>query len=81
VLTSLGNYQAWIAISDPDDADFARRLRKEAETDLTASGAMRVAGSQNFTEKYAPSFLYVRIAHISPVISFAPRSLWFNEIN
>jgi hypothetical protein len=28
LLTSPGNYQAWVAVSNPDDADFARHLRK-----------------------------------------------------
>ena len=36
--TSPGNYQAWVAVADAD-ADFARRLRKGAGADLTASGA------------------------------------------
>ena len=53
--TSPGNYQAWVAVAD-GDADFARRLRKGAGADLTASGATRVSGSLNFKDKYAPGF-------------------------
>ena len=53
-------------VSNPGDADFARRLRKGAWTDPTASGATRIAGSQDFKEKYAPDFPYIKIAHIAP---------------
>jgi hypothetical protein len=61
--TSPGNYQAWVAIREPVDKDFARRLRKGAGADDTASGATQVAGSLNFKEKYAPAFPRVEIAH------------------
>ena len=63
--TSPGNYQAWVAVSD-GNAEFARRLRKGAGTDLTASGATRVSGSLNFKEKYAPAFPCVETVHIGP---------------
>ena len=63
--TSPGNYQAWVAVADAD-ADFARRLRKGAGADLTASGATRVSGSLNFKEKYAPAFPRVETVHASP---------------
>ena len=53
--TSPGNYQAWLALSGNEDKDFARRLRKGAGADPTASGATRVAGSLNFKDKYALS--------------------------
>jgi RepB DNA-primase from phage plasmid len=43
--TSPGNFQAWVAMAGLDDNDFARRLRKGAGADPTASGATRVAGS------------------------------------
>jgi hypothetical protein len=36
--TSPGNYQAWVAVSEAN-TDFARRLRKGAGADRTASGA------------------------------------------
>jgi hypothetical protein len=52
--TSPGNYQAWVALKTGDgDKDFARRLRKGAGADDTASGATRVAGSLNFKDKYS----------------------------
>jgi len=63
--TSPGNHQAWVAISDPGDADFARRLKKGAGADPTASGATRVAGSVNFKDKYAPDFPRVVLAHFA----------------
>ncbi len=75
LLTSPGNYQAWVAVSDPGDADFARRLRKGAGADPTASGATRIAGSQNFKEKYSPDFPYVRIVHITPGLITTPEQL------
>ena len=59
--TSPGNFQAWAAIPGGEDKDFARRLRKGAGADATASGATRVAGSLNFKEKYAPKFPRVAI--------------------
>ena len=63
--TSPGNYQAWVAVADSDE-DFARRLRKGAGADLTASGATRVSGSLNFKDKYAPDFPRVETVHSSP---------------
>jgi hypothetical protein len=63
--TSPGNYQAWVAVTDAD-AGFARRLRKGAGADLSASGATRVSGSVNFKEKYAPAFPRVETAHARP---------------
>ncbi|SRR6266571_5060095 len=60
--TSPGNHQAWVAVSGPDSPkDFARRLRKGAHADLTASGATRVAGTRNFKRKYEPDFPIVAI--------------------
>jgi hypothetical protein len=65
--TSPGNFQAWVAIpAGGADKDFARRLRKGAGADDTASGATRVAGSLNFKDKYAPNFPRVQIAIASP---------------
>jgi len=63
--TSPGNYQAWVAMTEAPDDDFARRLRKGTGADPTASGATRVAGSLNFKEKYAPGFPRVETAHIA----------------
>jgi hypothetical protein len=64
--TSPGNHQAWVALAGVDDKDFARRLRKGAGADATASGATRVAGSLNFKEKYAPGFPRVKIRSAAP---------------
>jgi hypothetical protein len=64
--TSPGNYQAWVALPEDTDKDFARRLRKGAGADDTASGATRVAGSLNFKEKYAPNYPRVEICHAAP---------------
>ena len=63
--TSCGNYQAWVAVADADE-DFARRLRKGAGADLTASGATRVSGSLNFKDKYAPDFPRIETVRASP---------------
>ncbi len=64
--TSPGNCQAWGAMPESEDKDFARRLRKGAGADPTASGATRVAGSLNFKEKYAPNFPRVAIHQANP---------------
>jgi len=63
--TSPGNYQAWVAVAEAD-ADFARRLRRGAGADPSASGATRVSGSWNFKEKYAPAFPRVETVHADP---------------
>lgn len=67
--TSPGNFQAWVAVDNPagvTDVDLARRLRKGAGADPTASGATRVAGTMNFKAKYAPEFPVVAIAAAEP---------------
>jgi hypothetical protein len=64
--TSPGNFQAWVALRAPPDRDFARRLRKGASADPTASGATRVAGSWNFKDKYAPHYPIVSIHAAQP---------------
>ena len=58
--TSQGNFQAWVAVKDAPP-DFARRLRKGAGADPSASGATRISGSLNFKTKYAPAFPLVEI--------------------
>jgi hypothetical protein len=74
--TSPGNYQAWVAIpTGQSDKDFARRLRKGAGADDTASGATRVAGSLNFKDKYAPDFPTVKIAYSTPGLMTNPAQL------
>jgi hypothetical protein len=64
--TSPGNYQAWAAMPGDEDKDLARRLRKGAGADTTASGATRVAGSINFKDKYAPDYPRVTIQGTQP---------------
>jgi hypothetical protein len=59
--TSPGSFQAWLALAGDHGKKFARRVRKGAGADLTASGATRVAGSLNFKDKYAPDFPRVAI--------------------
>jgi hypothetical protein len=65
--TSPGNFQAWVAAAEAD-LDFARRLRKGAGADPSASGATRVSGSINYKEKYAPNFPRVETVHASPAL-------------
>jgi len=63
--TSPGNHQAWIAVSGvasgEETKEFARRLRKGAGADPSASGATRVAGTMNYKRKYEPDFPKVTI--------------------
>jgi hypothetical protein len=73
--TSPGNFQAWVAVDSPPDADFARRLRKGAGADPSASGATRVAGTANYKAKYAPAFPIVRVDHAQPGHRMAPDAL------
>jgi hypothetical protein len=64
--TSAGNHQAWVALPGPEDKDFARRLRKGAGADASASGATRVAGTVNYKRKYCPGFPTVSIVSAIP---------------
>lgn len=74
--TSPGNYQAWVAVSGLDDPkDFARRLRKGAHADLTASGATRIAGTLNYKRKYEPGFPVIAIEEAHPGRIVAPQQL------
>jgi hypothetical protein len=61
--TSPANFQAWIAVADPRP-DFARRLRKGAGADPSASGATRISGHPNFKARYAPAFPTVEITEM-----------------
>jgi hypothetical protein len=63
--TSPGNHQAWVAV-EGGDREFASRLKKGAQADLTASGSVRVAGSFNYKRKYAPNFPMVTIEEAHP---------------
>lgn len=67
--TSPGNYQAWLAVDGvTGDANaFIRRVRKAVGgADKSASGATRIAGSENFKEKYSPNFPTVTIVEGAP---------------
>jgi RepB DNA-primase from phage plasmid len=64
--TSPGNYQAWLALAGGHDREFARRVKRGAGADLTASGATKIAGSLNFKDKYAPAFPLVTIREAQP---------------
>jgi hypothetical protein len=73
--TSPGNHQAWFALDGQHDKEFARRVRRGAGTDKRATGAVRVAGSLNFKEKYAPDFPRVRIIAAQPGRTVTPAEL------
>jgi hypothetical protein len=62
--TSPGNFQAWVAVKNVPE-DLARRLRKGAGADPTASGATRISGSVNFKTKYAPEFPLVELRQVN----------------
>jgi RepB DNA-primase from phage plasmid len=64
--TSPNSFQAWLAVSGRIDKEFARRVRRGTGTDLSASGATRLAGSLNFKDKYAPDFPRVAIRERQP---------------
>lgn len=74
--TSPGNHQAWVAVSGLEDAKgFARRLRKGAGADISASGATRVAGTLNYKRKYEPDFPMVVIDEAHPGRIVTPEQL------
>lgn len=74
--TSPGNYQAWVAVTGlADPKDFAHRLRKGAQADISASGATRVAGTLNYKRKYEPDFPVVAIAEAHPGRIVTPSQL------
>jgi hypothetical protein len=68
--TSPGNHQAWVAVSGLKDGEetkeFARRMRKGAGGDPSASGATHVAGTMNYKRKYVPGFPTVKIIDGAP---------------
>jgi hypothetical protein len=72
IATSPGNYQAWLAVSGVSDdketqKDLVRRIRRAVgDTDKSASGAVRLAGTTNYKLKYAPNFPTVTIEHAAP---------------
>jgi RepB DNA-primase from phage plasmid len=79
--TSPGNYQAWIAVSGVSEGkeqfkEFMRRVRKAGgANDKSASHATRVAGTENFKLKYAPSFPTVTIVETHPGRVLTPEHL------
>jgi RepB DNA-primase from phage plasmid len=68
--TSPGNHQAWVAVSSlasgAETREFARRLRKGAGADPSASGETRIAGTTNYKLKYEPDFPTVTILDSAP---------------
>jgi hypothetical protein len=66
VETSPGNHQAWLALPGAADREFARRVRRGAGADRTASGVTKIAGSLNYKAKYAPDFPRVKIRDAQP---------------
>jgi hypothetical protein len=72
IATSPGNHQAWLSVSDaPTSGEpfkvFMRRVRKAVGgNDKSASGATRVAGTENFKVKYWPDYPTVTITHAVP---------------
>ena len=69
IQTNPGNAQAWIAVETGPgslESDFARRLRKGAGADPSASGTTRIAGTANFKRKYEPDFPTVAITSAQP---------------
>jgi len=70
--TSPGSHQAWIAVSGlPEGKEafkgFMRRVRKAVGgNDKSASHATRLAGTENFKERYAPDYPVVTILETHP---------------
>jgi hypothetical protein len=79
--TSPGSHQAWIAVSGlPNDKaafkEFMRRVRKAVGgNDKSASHATRLAGSENFKEKYSGAFPVVTITESAPGRVMTPAQL------
>jgi hypothetical protein len=77
--TSPGNHQAWIAVSGvskTESKDFIRRVRKAVGgVDGSASGASRIAGSENFKLKYGPDYPLVQIVSGVPGRVMTPERL------
>lgn len=61
--TSPNNFQAWLSLDSQVKPEFARRVKRGAGADVSASGATRLAGSHTLKEKYAPNFPRVQITH------------------
>jgi hypothetical protein len=72
VCTSPGNYQVWLAISDvPQESNgeaarlFRTRTRRGAGADRSTTGAIRIAGSKNFEQKYASAFPIIELVRVA----------------
>ena len=63
--TSPAGTQAWVAVKDAP-AGFAGRLKEGLGADREASGAVRLAGTENFKASYAPHFPLVTITQAKP---------------
>jgi RepB DNA-primase from phage plasmid len=71
VCTSPNNFQVWVAVSDgPKETEAAKqlrtRVRRGAGADQSATGAVRLAGSLNFKNRYAPDFPIIILSQVSP---------------
>ena len=70
VRTSAQKYQAWLAVIDaPKELYAARAFKRRVKrgvggNDKNATGAVRIAGSLNFKNDYAPNFPMVEMTHI-----------------
>jgi hypothetical protein len=77
--TSPGNYQAWIAasgVANNESKEFVRRVRAAVgDADKSASGATRMAGTENFKTKYGPDYPSVAIIHGVPGRVMTPERL------
>ena len=70
VCTSPNNFQVWLAVSDgPKETEAAKqfrtRVRRGAGADQSATGAVRLAGSLNFKNRYAPDFPIITLGQVS----------------
>lgn len=72
--TSPKGIQAWVAVKDAPKG-FAARLKIGTGADKEASGAVRVAGTQNFKPAYAPDFPVVAITQAQPGLVVTPQTL------
>jgi hypothetical protein len=79
IATSPGNHQAWIAASGVgklESKEFVRRVRKAVgESDMSASGAVRIAGVENWKKKYLPEPPVVTITYAVPGRIMTPERL------
>lgn len=77
--TSRGSYQAWLSVTDASE-DTARKLKATIGADVNASGAVRLCGTKNYKEKYAPDFPTVRLTESSPSRTTTTEELRISEL-